>query len=291
VNVAVLSLGGGTISAPADAANVRVTSLVHLVLIVGMTGQLGRIPVLQAGTKDAPILLNDVALLLTLAGASLAVALRGSLRLDRLTGMVALFATVGAVSTILAIPRFGLTPFEAFFSLAYLVRWLVYFGLYLVVINFVRAEEVASVVRTFFWAVAAFAAFGIVQSAFLPDFAQIIHPTARLYLDWDPQGHRLVSTLLDPNFAGALIVMALLVATGLLLYGARVSRAGMALLAVGFALTLSRGAFVALVIGAIVLAAGRGISRRVLQISAAAALAALVLAPWVLHYGAAYNKF
>ena len=53
----------------------------------------------------------------------------------------------------------------------------------------------------------AFAGFGIVQSAFLPNFAQRIYPDARLYLDWDPQGHRLVSTFLDPNFAGAFILL------------------------------------------------------------------------------------
>src|SRR6185295_7226585 len=110
----------------------------------------------------------------------------------------------------------------------------------------------------------AFAAFGIVQSLTMPNFAQLVYPNSRVVADYDPQGHRLVSTWLDPNYAATFIEIALLVQLGLISTGARVARWKPVLLTVALVMTASRGAVVSLVPGIAVIVLARGLSKRVL---------------------------
>jgi O-antigen ligase len=276
---------------PAGGARVRVVWLVMATLGLMVFAQLGRIPVASAGAKDAPLYLHDLSIVVLLAAAAICHVAGRPLRVDSTTGAVLLFAAVGGISTLLAVPRFGLTAFEAAFSMAYLARWLMYFAVYVVILNFVGLRDVWTVWNTLLFTVLAIVAFGVVQAAFLPDFAQMLHPEARLYLDWDPQGHRLVSTLLDPNYAGALIVLVLLPAIGMAAYGARVSPVALGLLFMGLVLTLSRGAFVGLAAGLAVVVAVRGIPRRFLGYAAGAFAVLALLSPAVVRYGIEYNKF
>ena len=270
----------------------RVADLLCLSFLGLLVAQTGRIPVLTAGggVKQAPILVNDI-LLMTVLGAAFVVALRSrTLRLDRTALLALSFAAVGGGSALLAIPRFGLTPGQAVFSLAYLARWCVYFSLYVAVSNFVRHEDVHRVWGALQRCVLAFAAFGIVQAALLPDFAQIVYPDSATYLDWDPQGHRLVSTFLDPNFAGAFIVLALLVLLGQVAFGVRVAPWKLVLLVAATLLTLSRSSVLALVVGSMIIALVRGNSRRLARLGALVAMLLLPALPSVLAYAATYNK-
>jgi putative inorganic carbon (HCO3(-)) transporter len=166
-----------------------------------------------------------------------------------------------------------------------------YFGLYLLVLNFVGREEVGGLWRVIEGTVLVFAAFGILQSLFVPGFAQIVYPEAELYTQWDPQGRRLVSTFLDPNLAGALLVLVLLVQGGRLAFGAPVALWKPLLLFGALGLTLSRSSLVALMAGTGVILLVRGLSRRVLKATGVVSLVLLPLAPFLIGLGLAYNKF
>lgn len=269
----------------------RVVAVLRFAIALLVIANLGRLPVLAAGAKDAPILFNDLLVLAVLAAGALA-ALRGRrLLVDTPAGFALAFAAVGALSTALAIPRFGLSGFQFVFSIAYLLRWLAYFGIYLVAINFLRRSDVPAVWRTVESMVIVFAGFGIIQSLFLPNFAQIIYPDSELYRDWDPQGRRLVSTFLDPNFAGALLLIVILVALARMTFGAEVTRWKVLFWLAALALTVSRGSLLAFVVGAGVILLARGLSRRVLRFAGLSLLLLIPVLPLVFDYAVSYNKF
>lgn len=274
----------------AAGARVPLARLLQVSLLLLVVGQLGRFPVATAGSKEAPLLLNDLLVVgIVVAGASVALR-RRSLDLDAVSILALLFAGVGGVSALLAIPRIGLSPFEAAFSLAYLGRWLAYFALYMIVLNAVDESRIEGIWRTLEGAVLVFAAFGIVQSIFLPNFAQIVYPEAELYTQWDPQGHRVVSTFLDPNFAGALLMLVLAVQAGRMAFGVRVALWKPALLLLAAALTVSRSTALAVVAVAGVIFAVRGNARRVLRLGAGAVVLGIFALPYVGWLAVTYNK-
>lgn len=281
---------GARETARLQAFEFRMADLLKVSLAVMAVGQLGRVPVLAAGAKEAPLLLNDLAVVGLLLMGLVLVLRRRRLILDGPSSLAFLFFAVGGISALLAIPRFGLTPFEAVFSLAYLFRWLAYFGIYIFAINFLRREDVPSAWNVLEGTVLLFAVFGIVQSAFLPGFAQIVYPEAELFTQWDPQGHRLVSTFLDPNLAGALVVMILLVQAGRLALGAPVTLWKTLVLLVAALLTVSRSTFLALMIGGLFILAARGLSRRVLRASLLVGLLSIPAIPFLAWMAVSYNK-
>lgn len=273
------------------ALDLRPAAVVRLALALLLVGNLVRVPVLETGAKDAPIFFNDL-LIVGVLIVGFAAALRArSWRLDAPAVFAITFAGVGLVSALLAVPRFGLSGFELVFSLAYLARWLAYFGIYLVVINSARQGDVASLWRALEGTILVFAGFGIVQSLFLPDFAQIVYPSAERFVDWDPQGHRLVSTILDPNLAAAMILLVLLVHLAQISTGAAVAFWKPLLLVAALTLTLSRSAFVALVAGGAVILAVRGLSRRLVRLAALVTVLSLPFVPTLLHLARTYNRF
>lgn len=287
-------LPGPAFSTPAPTSagfTVHAADVVRAAVLLLVVGNLGRVPIGSVGAKDAPILFNDLLVLAILATGLLAGIRARSWRIDTpgLLGIV--FAAVGGISAVLAASRFGLTALELAFSLAYLARWLAYFGVYLVVINTVRASDIPSIWRALEGAILALAAFGILQSLFLPNFALIVYPSATPFVDWDPQGHRLVSTILDPNLAAALLMLVLLAQLALLSAGAAVPLWKPALLAAALVLTLSRGALVAFVAGGVVILAIRGLSRRILRLVALVALLSLPFVPTLLQLARAYSRF
>jgi len=160
-----------------------------------------------------------------------------------------------------------------------------------VVVNTVRARDAEAVWRALETAVLLFAAFGVFQSAFLPDFAQTVYPDSRRYLDWDPQGHRLVSTFLDPNFAGAFIAIGLLVSLSRLAAGASVASWKLILLTLAMLLTASRSSILAFLVGGFTILAIRGMSRQLLRAIGVGVLLLALAAPKLIAFARAYNKF
>jgi len=269
---------------------IRPVVLLKAALVLLITANLGRIPVFSTGDREAPILFNDVCVAMVLAVGGLAMLQARSIRLDRVALAALTFAGIGALSAVLAVPRFGLASFELFVSLAYLARWVVYFGIYVVVINTVTARDAIGVWRAFEGGALVFAAFGVIQSIFLPGFAQLVYPDARLYLDWDPQGHRLVSTILDPNFAGMFVLIPLLVQIARIAMGVQVAGWKPLLLIVALVLTASRSSILAFLVGSLLILSVRGMTRRIAYGIGTLALLVLAGLPQLLTYARTYNK-
>lgn len=260
-------------------------------LLVSVVSNLGRIPVFSTGdATNAPLLVNDIAVAIVIAAGLMVAARNRSLRMDDVAITAALFALVGGLSAVAAVPKYGLSGFELAVSLAYLARWLFYFALYVVIINTVSRRDVEGVWKALEWMLLAFALFGIVQSLFLPGFAQMVYPDSRVRFDWDEQGHRLVSTVLEPNIAAAMILLGLLVHLGRLSTGANVAGWKPLVLFTALVMTLSRSGALALLVGGLVILAARGLSKRVMQFGAALLVLLAVSLPRLIPFMQQYDK-
>lgn len=280
-----------TSTGPATAAaGVKASLIIQAMLLMLLVANLGRIPVLSTGERQAPILVNDLCVGVIL-GATMLSALRArSLRLDLVTLAGLGFAAVGAASAALAVPRFGLSPFELLVGLAYLARWMWYAGIYVAVVNLVRRDDALAVWSSAERMLLLFAAFGILQSAFLPGFAQLVYPNSRDYYDWDVQGRRLVSTVLEPNIAGAMLLTGFLVTISRLTTGALVARWKILVLFTALVLTLSRSTALGLIAGSAVIVLARGVSKRMIRLLLAIGALLACAAPLLLRFAAGYGK-
>ena len=97
----------------------KVALLLQAAILAIVVANLGRIPVLSTGEREAPILFNDLCVGVVLAVGAIVCLRNRSLRLDRPALFGLAFAGIGALSALLAIPRFGLGVFELVVSLAY----------------------------------------------------------------------------------------------------------------------------------------------------------------------------
>lgn len=276
---------------PARRLGMSPTGVLRGAILCLVLGNLGRIPVLDLGDRVAPLLINDLAIAFALVVAGVAMLQARSLRLNDVALAGILFASIGGLSTLAGIQRFGFSAIEIAGSLAYLARWSVYFALYVVIINCVHARDVGRIWSALETAVLVIVAFGIVQAVFLPNFAFIVYPAARSSIDFDAQRHRLVSTILEPNIASGMIVTVLLVQLARLASGARVPLWKPALLFAGLVATLSRGGMLAFAIGGLVLAAAQGLNRKVLRFGAVVLLATAPLLPKLIDFANQYRRF
>lgn len=286
VSLAPESFGERSVSA----LEVRPALMLRLALALLVLANLGRIPLLDLGEREAPILINDLVVMAVIGIAAASWSRARSLKLDDVALAALTFAAIGALSAVSAIPRFGLTLFELVASLAYLARWLTYFVLYLVVINSLRREDVAPTWRAVEWTLLVIAAFGIIQAIFLPDFALMVYPESRAYFDWDPQRHRLVSTVLDPNLVAFMLVIGLLVSLGRMANGVAVPVWKPVLLMVALVMTLSRSGMLAFLVGVGVIVWTRGITKRMLRFGALVAIAGLAALPRLIDTLVSYSR-
>ena len=256
-----------------------------------LTANLGRIPIVSAGESSAPLLINDLAVaFVVLLGVSAGLATR-SFRIDR-AGLIGLvFAAIGASSAFATAHSYGFSQFELALSLAYLARWMLYFAVYLVLINIIKRRDVNGIWSAVDTMLLIFAAFGVVQAVFLPGFAQLVYPESRAYLDWDVQGHRLVSTVLEPNIAAAMLLVGLLVQLAQISVGVRVQRWRPLLLFVALVLTLSRSGAVGFVAGVSTILLVRGLSKRLLRWIIVVTALMLFALPKLVAFAMSYGKF
>jgi hypothetical protein len=200
------------------------------------------------------------------------------------------FVITNALAISVAAVRFDLTLSDVVFSSLYLGRWTLYATLYLFALTALRRDAAPRLIRTTVAACAVFAAFGIIQAAFLPDFAFIVYPDAVPYLDWDLQGNRLVSTFLDPNYAGTFIMFGLLYIHA---QGAELRRPSYPLLAlfwIALFLTLSRSSIIATFFGLGLLSFRTRSFRKLFLPLVCFMLIATVAADQLVRFAAAYNK-
>lgn len=266
-------------------------TLLNCAMVAFVLANVGRIPSGPLGGRVSALTLNDL-MLFPLWGMLGAVWLRrtGAVRVERTTLWTLGFVGVATLSTVLAIDRYSLGVGAAIGVSAFLVRWVLYAGWYFVPRLEEREDNVRDSWRIVDRAILCIAAFGIFQSMFLPGFAQLLHVGGENATDWDRQGRRLVSTLLDPNFAGILIVMALLPRLARLIDGLVSSRRVLAMLGVALLLTLSRSSILALLMGVGVLLLVRGFSLRMLRVALVSALFMLPLITVIADFAADYNK-
>jgi O-antigen ligase len=209
-----------------------------------------------------------------------------------LAGSIGLFVLTALVSLVVNSYYYNLHSFEVSVAAAYLMRWVLYCVPYFMVVDLVRnREEMKSVWKLLVAGVTIFAVFGILQAFFLPNFAFIVYPDAQAAYDWDAQSVRLVSTFLDPNFAGCLIAMAL--ASSVVFLEEGYQRVWMLCGVFGLALilTYSRGSVLAFLVAFLYLIL-TGKSRR--RAIAAALLIGLVLvaaAPYVQPHARDFGRF
>lgn len=265
-------------------------AVLRIALVLLCIANLGHIPVFSTGERDAAVHVNDFLMLAVLTTGALGMAWSRRARLDDVTALGLAFATIGVISAFVSAGKYSLTPFELVVSLSYLARWLFYFALYFVLINALSLRDVIPAFRALELCILIFAGFGIIQSAFLPNFAQIVFPSSRAYVDWDPQYHRLVSTILDPNFAGALILTVLLMYLARLSVGLPVAWWRLLLLSTALVLTASRSSVLAFLVGGVLLLLIRGLSKRLIRYAGALLLLLLAASPKLMQFAAAYNK-
>jgi putative inorganic carbon (HCO3(-)) transporter len=285
-----VSLAGSAVasSESSDAPTLAVFRWAQVGMVIA---NLGRIPVISTGDREAPVAVNEIFLGVVLMVGFIGAIRARSLRVDSVALTAALFAAVGGISAVWTAQQYGLTLFELAVSLAYLARWVFYALLYVTLRAAIAPSGAVSLWRAVEQMLIVFAAFGIFQAAFLPGFAQIVYPDSRDYVDWDPQGHRLVSTVLEPNIAGAMLMIGVLVQLALISTGAPARNWRLLVMFVALALTLSRSSALGLMAGIAVIFAARGLSRRLLKIGAGIAVLFVVALPKFLELAMTYGKF
>lgn len=279
--------GSGSLSSTNGLTFVKVFCWAQLAMVIA---NLGRIPVLSTEDRDFPIAFNELSLGAMLIAAALTLRSWRSIRFDRVSLTALLFAAIGAGSALWSMHRFDMTTVDLFVALAYLARWLTYFTLYVAIINVVRERSVEVVWGAVELMLVAFGLFGIVQSAFLPNFAQMVYQDSRAF-NWDEQGHRLISTVLEPNIAGTMLMVAVLIHIARITVGAPVRWVRVAVIFTAFTLTISRSAAIGLIIGMVVILAAHGLSRRLARTLVAAGVLIALVSPLLIRYLAFYGKF
>lgn len=265
--------------------------VLQIALFFMLGANIVRVPLLSVERSQAPLGINDIAVVLVLAAGGLAMLRTRSMRLNNVALGALLFVAIGGLSAVAGVPRFGLSLHELTVSLAYLARWVVYFGIYVVVINCARARDVRPLWTALEWTMLLFAAFGIVQSIFFPSFFEMFRgDNLRPYVDYDPQGSRLVSTVLEPNVAAAMILTVLLVQIALISQGVRVRGWKPVLLLAALALTISRSGLLGLLVGGLVIVTARGLTKRLARFLVPVAILVAAFMPKILEYAASFGK-
>jgi O-antigen ligase len=252
-------------------------------------GNLGRLPAGVMAGRNAPVTLADLVTILVwilLLGALASGRLR--VVLDDVVVAAAAFVGVAALSTALAFPRYGLGVGTGAEVVAFFARWCLYFGWYPFVAWCLTADESQSAVRYVDRALLAIAGFGVFQSLLFPGFGQLVQIGGAP--EWEYQGRRLVSTMLDPNFAGAMIVLALLPRLARLAEGERPHPLGLVVLAAALLLTASRSAVLAVAAGLFVIVVARGVRAKLVRVMLVGALLVTPFIPLLISYANSLNK-
>lgn len=230
--------------------------LFYLALVALCSGRLLSLPVLQSDVKSAPLSPLDLILAVLFGAYILRCLAQRSVPFLHAPNsrMVLGFVLWSCVSLLANTAYYNLSAGELIFSSLYLARWFEYSLFYFIGFDLISNYRDASQIVTWsFVGCGAFAVFGIFQAAFLPDFALTYFPDARPYIDYDPQGHRLVSSTLDPNIAAGYLLVFALVAASFYLHGFKRWLLPAVLFLVALLLTLSRGGATGLLVGLIYL--------------------------------------
>lgn len=158
-----------------------------------------------------------------------------------------LFIIISFLSLVLNPLRLSL--YELIFSGLYLVRLILYLGIFILAYNFLKEkkENYQFLSSGLIFSAVIFAFFGFWQYFFYPDIRNL------LYLGWDPHYGRLVSTFFDPNFSGIILIFTFF----LVLHINFTNKTNLPLLLLGIfwlalLLTFSRSSYLAFIVGLLV---------------------------------------
>lgn len=110
-----------------------------------------------------------------------------------------LFILSAIVSTILALN--DLSPINVFLSSFFLFRFIVYMLISVVIFNIIEKPQIAKWLKALLAIGIVFTVIGFVQIFTIYDLSFLT------YLGWDPHQARIVSSFIDPNFAGLIFVI------------------------------------------------------------------------------------
>lgn len=215
----------------------NITSFLLIATILSLIpGQLVRIPVADQSfvtISDLLVLVTDFVFL----ASSLFV--KKSLKLPyKITFPVVIFTLAAFASTFLASTQFSLTQITV--SLLFLVRFILYFFLFVVVANTVTKDKINDFVNVIMTTGAIFVLLGFLQLLIFPDLSFLT-----IY-GWDPHQRRIASTLLDPNFSGWLFTFLFTTSTALYLYKRQTRYLAFSLITfLAIVLTFSRSTYLA----------------------------------------------
>jgi hypothetical protein len=231
--------------------------LLYTAILAVPLGLLFSIPIFRTVDKTVPLTVSEITLaLLTISYFARFQANSRSL-LKRVPDgrLVVGFGAWAAISLAIAAGRFSLGAWEAAVSAMYLVRWVGYALFYFVTYEAAVNRQIARrIFKCLLEGGIAFAIFGLVQAIlFPPNFALWLHPGARPFIDYDPQGHRLVSTFMEPNQAAGFISIFATVVLSFCVNGFRRWTWVFVVLATALLATLSRGGIFGFVVGALFL--------------------------------------
>ncbi len=209
-----------------------------LLWITLLLGQLGAIP-LGSGVI---VYIQDIVLCLMILMTVVRYKFFTKLRGFRLVRPIALFVGLGVLSLVANYMRYPADVTGK--GSLYLLRWMVYAGMYGVVI-------VSPLTKKFWlWWLGSFgialSAIGLAQFFLYPDLRNL------WYLGWDPHYYRVFATLLDPNYVGILLVLTIFVWMYLAVNNEkwRIRFVPFFIIAgIAFILTYSRSSYLALIAG------------------------------------------
>ncbi len=252
-------------------------------------GNLGRLPIGEIAGRPAPVALGDLLLLPLWLTLVWQVRRTGRLPLDGVGRAILLFTGVGIASLVQAKSLWQLDVAGLAGPASFLVRWLLYAGWYWLMTTSLTDDESDRAVQLMQRALLMLACFGVFQAAFLPGFAQLV-PWGGGEKQWDQQGRRLVSTLLDPNFAGVLVVIALLLELARVIEQQQPRLGRLIVLTLAMLLTLSRSSVLACLVGYVVLLIARGASRRLAGVTILGGVALIPFLALYLQFAASFGK-
>lgn len=168
-----------------------------------------------------------------------------------LTKPIFLFVVVCILSLIVNLSN--LNKLELFVSSLYLLRWVMYAGIYFIVLSFDNNFK-KKVTALMVISGSIILALGYIQYFYYPNLRNLY------YLGWDEHLYRMFSVFLDPNFAGAFFVLLLFLALGLITFYIKSKKLIYAILlsslagftAIGIFLTYSRSALIMFFVGSFV---------------------------------------
>ena len=183
-----------------------IISLFFIYLVLFPFGQLARLPLPFLDLPEVNIYLTDIVLsfLLLFWLVWRFFINKKKYKPPFLTKPILLFSGLALIS--LLVNSFRFSGSEVLVSSLYLIRWIVYAGLYFILVDL--KSEFKKALPYYLLIVGVFVAlFGLIQ--------YLIYPNLKFLesLGWDPHFYRVTSTFLDPGFAGLILALTLILLT------------------------------------------------------------------------------